>query len=50
MGGIIEQLPEFIDIAYRLERNTYLGYETMQLNIVDIRFPEAKDSNRERGW
>ena len=40
MGGMIEGLPEFIDIAYRLERNTYLGYESLQLNIVDIQRPE----------
>ena len=39
MGGIIERLPSFIDIAYRLERNTYLGYESLQLNIVDIQLP-----------
>ena len=40
MGDIIERLPEKIDIAYRLERNSYLGYESLQLNIVDIQFPE----------
>ncbi len=39
MGDSIERLPECIDIAYRLERNTYLGYESLQLNIVDIQFP-----------
>jgi len=43
MGEIIEQLPDFIDIAYRLERNTYLGYESLQLNIEDIQFPESDD-------
>jgi single-stranded-DNA-specific exonuclease len=42
MGWIIERLPEFIDIAYRLERNSYLGYESLQLNIVDIQFPENR--------
>ncbi len=40
MGDIIRRLPEFIDIAYRLERNSYLGYESLQLNIVDIQFPK----------
>ncbi len=40
MGDIIGRLPEFIDIAYRLERNSYLGYESLQLNIVDIQFPK----------
>ncbi|MCK5318324.1 MAG: hypothetical protein KAJ55_10430, partial [Anaerolineales bacterium] len=43
MGGIIKQLPEFINIAYRLERNTYLGYESLQLNVVDIQFPKGGD-------
>jgi single-stranded-DNA-specific exonuclease len=42
MGDIFERLPEFIDIAYRLERNSYLGYESLQLNIVDIQFPENR--------
>ncbi|MEA1979150.1 MAG: single-stranded-DNA-specific exonuclease RecJ [Chloroflexota bacterium] len=42
MGDIIGRLPEVIDIAYRLERNSYLGYESLQLNIVDIQFPEKR--------
>lgn len=49
MGDIIERLPEFIDIAYRLERNTYLGYESLQLNIVDIQFPENRGTYRAEG-
>lgn len=40
MGDIIGRLPEFIDIAYRLERNSYLGYQSLQLNIVDIQLPK----------
>ena len=44
MGDDIDRLPEFIDIAYRLERNSYLGYESLQLNVVDIRFPETRGS------
>ena len=44
MGDIIGRLPEFLDIAYRLERNSYLGYESLQLNVVDIRFPETRGS------
>ena len=43
MGGAIKQLPEFIDVAYRLERNTYLGYESLQLNVIDIQFPKGDD-------
>ncbi len=42
-GRIVERLPDFIDIAYRLERNTYLGFESLQLNIVDIQFPDNGD-------
>ncbi len=49
MGDIIERLPEFIDIAYRLERNSYLGYESLQLNIVDIQFPENRGTYRAEG-
>jgi len=44
MGDDIDRLPDFIDIAYRLERNSYLGYESLQLNVVDIRFPETRGS------
>ncbi|MCJ7568613.1 MAG: single-stranded-DNA-specific exonuclease RecJ [Anaerolineales bacterium] len=44
MGGILKQLPDIIDIAYRLERNSYLGYESLQLNVVDIHFPGNYDN------
>ena len=43
MGGLSEGLPEYINIAYRLERNTYLGYESLQLNVVDIKLPDGND-------
>jgi len=49
MGDIIERLPEFIDIAYRLERNSYLGYESLQLNIVDVQFPENRGTYQVEG-
>jgi len=43
MGDLRGILPDFIDIAYRLERNTYLGYESLQLNVVDINFPDGDE-------
>jgi len=49
IGDIIERLPEFIDIAYRLERNSYLGYESLQLNIVDVQFPENRGTYQVEG-
>jgi len=49
MGDIIKRLPEYIDIAYRLERNSYLGYESLQLNIVDIQFPEKRGTYQVEG-
>jgi single-stranded-DNA-specific exonuclease len=49
MGDIVERLPEFIDIAYRLERNSYLGYESLQLNIVDVQFPENRGTYQVEG-
>jgi single-stranded-DNA-specific exonuclease len=49
MGDIFKRLPEFIDIAYRLERNSYLGYESLQLNIVDVQFPENRGTYQVEG-
>ena len=49
MGDIFERLPEFVDIAYRLERNSYLGYESLQLNIIDIQFPENRGTYQVEG-
>lgn len=37
MGALAGDLPEKIDVAYHVERNNYLGYETLQLRVVDIR-------------
>ncbi len=36
-GHLLNLLPRQIDVAYHLERNTYLGVETLQLNITDLR-------------
>jgi single-stranded-DNA-specific exonuclease len=37
MGDQISALTSEIDVAYRLERNHYLGYVTLQLNVADFR-------------
>lgn len=37
MGDRINMLAPKIDVAYRLERNHYLGYVTLQLNVADFR-------------
>ena len=36
-GRLAATLPERVDVAYQLGRNRYLGVETMQLNVQDIR-------------
>lgn len=37
MGDRIGSMPQEIDVAYRLERNHYLGFVTLQLNVQDFR-------------
>lgn len=37
MGDRISAMESEIDVAYQLERNHYLGYVTLQLNIADFR-------------
>jgi len=36
MGGLAAGLSGRVDVAFRLERNTYRGYDSMQLNLVDL--------------
>jgi single-stranded-DNA-specific exonuclease len=36
-GNLADRLPPRVDVAFTLERNVYLGYESVQLNIQDIR-------------
>jgi len=36
MGALAERLPPRIDLAYRLERNTYGGRNTLELKVEDI--------------
>lgn len=35
-GELEEQLPQVIDIAFYIERNVYMGYENIQLNVQEI--------------
>jgi single-stranded-DNA-specific exonuclease len=37
-GDLFDDLPEHIDLAYRIERNVYMGYESIQLNVQEIRW------------
>jgi single-stranded-DNA-specific exonuclease len=36
-GELAQRLPDRVDIAFHVERNNYLGYETLQLRVLDIR-------------
>jgi len=40
-GPNLQQLPERIDLAFRLERNNYRGQETLELNAADWRPSET---------
>ncbi len=35
-GALLENLPDFVDIAYTFEINEFNGRSTMQLNVRDI--------------
>jgi len=37
MGERMQELPDRIDLAFRLERNEYMGQISPQMNVVDIR-------------
>ena len=37
MGSLAQGLPARVDAAFRLERNTWGGYESLQMNLVDLR-------------
>jgi single-stranded-DNA-specific exonuclease len=36
-GDLADGLGRMVDVAFKLERNEYLGYESLQLNVQDIR-------------
>jgi single-stranded-DNA-specific exonuclease len=35
-GHLVEELPPMIDAAFYIERNIYMGYESIQMNIQEI--------------
>ncbi|NIS81466.1 MAG: single-stranded-DNA-specific exonuclease RecJ [Anaerolineales bacterium] len=35
-GDLKDKLPDLVDIAFRLERNDYWNYPTLELNVIDI--------------
>jgi single-stranded-DNA-specific exonuclease len=41
MGSLARGLPARLDAAFRLERNTWGGYESLQMNLVDLRPEQA---------
>ncbi len=50
LGGLSPELPDQVDVAFRLERNHYLGYETLQLNVVDIRAAGSLEDHKLTEW
>ncbi len=45
LGSLAAGLPGRIDAAFRVERNTWGGYDSLQLNLVDVR-PESAGDGR----
>jgi len=37
MGAWDKEMPERVDLLYAFERNTYNGFETLQLNVKDLK-------------
>jgi single-stranded-DNA-specific exonuclease len=50
MGEMANNLPNIVDIAFHLERNNYLGYETLQLRVVDIRSTNSLENGGLTEW
>lgn len=50
MGHLSQDLPERVDLAYHIERNNYLGYETLQLRVVDIRQADSLKNSELTEW
>jgi single-stranded-DNA-specific exonuclease len=50
MGELAQDLPESTDVAYHVDRNTYLGYESLQLMVVDIRHGNSLESAELTQW
>ncbi len=36
-GHLADELPGIVDLAFHLERNVYMGVESLQLNVLDVR-------------
>ncbi len=36
-GPLVDKMPTLIDAAFNFERNIYMGYESLQLNVQEIR-------------
>lgn len=50
LGELASSLPTRVDVAYHIERNYYLGYETLQLRVVDIRPAGSVADERLTEW
>jgi single-stranded-DNA-specific exonuclease len=50
LGELAAGLPDTVDVAYHLERNNYLGYETLQLRVVDIRPANSLEDSSLTEW
>lgn len=50
MGEMANGLPGIVDIAFHVERNNFMGYETIQLRVVDIRSENSLDNNELTEW
>jgi single-stranded-DNA-specific exonuclease len=50
MGEMANSLPDTVDIAFHIERNNYLGYETLQLRVVDIRSANSLGNEELTEW
>jgi hypothetical protein len=37
-GDLVSKLPERLDVAYKLERNEYMGISSLQMNVIDLRW------------
>ena len=49
-GELAQHLPESVDVAYHIERNTYLGYESLQLRVIDIRPDNSFENSNLTEW
>jgi single-stranded-DNA-specific exonuclease len=50
MGELAAQLPEKIEAAFHIERNVYMGYESLQLRVVDLRENGSMRDEQRTRW